>query len=111
MGKIHTATCKCGYHGIVRVGGNRRTFTTNSLFPFYCDKCGLVSVNFRDTPIHCPKCESLDVKEYGKHPISIESSNFPIVQCFNYGAHKEGNLCPDCKEMTLEFQSADISFD
>jgi hypothetical protein len=64
MGKIHIATCKCGHHEIVRVGGNRRTFTTNSVFPFYCDKCGLVSVNFRDTPIHCPKCESLDVKQY-----------------------------------------------
>ena len=48
---------------------------------------------------------------YGTHFELNNEEHPPIVQCFNYGAHKTGNLCPYCKEMTLEFQSADIIFD
>ena len=111
MGQISSAKCKCGYRTSISTGGSMSEYMEKCYFPFYCKDCGLVSINFRITPIHCPDCESIDVKEYGKHPISIESTEYSFLQCFNYGAPKKGNLCPECKEMTLEFQNPEIFFD
>jgi len=102
MGQIQSAKCQCGYSTTISTGGSRREFKHKCYFPFYCAKCGLVDVNIRLNPITCPDCKSVDVKEYGKHPISTESKEFAYVQCFNYGAPKKGNLCPKCKEMTLD---------
>ena len=111
MGQISSAKCKCGYRTSISTGGSMSEYMEKCYFPFYCKDCGLVSINYRITPIHCPDCESVDVKEYGKHPISIESTKYSFLQCFNYGAPKKGNLCPECKEMTLEFQNPEIFFD
>jgi RNA polymerase subunit RPABC4/transcription elongation factor Spt4 len=111
MGRIQAAKCRCGYRTSVTTGGSMREFRQRSYFPFYCKDCGIVDVNIQEKDLVCPSCKSSDIKEYGKPPISIESTEFPYVQCFNYGAPQEGNLCPKCKEMTLEFQSSDLLFD
>ena len=48
MGSFHKASCSCGFETSVVVGGNRETFMQESTFPFYCEKDGLISVNFRE---------------------------------------------------------------
>ncbi len=111
MGNISKATCLCGYSKTVTVGGNRQDYLTDSRFPFYCEKCGLVEVNIRNQNLNCPKCSSFEIKQYGKHPVSIEKDSYPSIQCNNYGAHKADNLCPKCHKMTLVFQSPHIFFD
>lgn len=110
MGSVNRVSCECGYSSTVRVGGNRETYLTDSSFPFYCEKCGLVDVNYRQE-IKCPSCQSKDIKQYGKKPISIKREQFPVIQSFDYMAYKNGNLCPKCKKFTLVFGSSEMMFD
>ena len=111
MGKIQTAECQCGFKKMIKTGGNMHDFKVRSYFPFNCKKCGLVDVNIMQKPLACPICKSIEVNEYGKYPNSIESKEFPKVQCFNYGAPESGNFCPMCKKMTLAFNSGELLFD
>jgi Zn ribbon nucleic-acid-binding protein len=105
MGQLVLATCECGFESTVSVGGNRATYLEKSNFPFYCKKNGLISVNYRKG-IQCPRCESTDILEYGKEPISRIPTGrdaFPVIQSFNYKAYINGNFCPKCKNMTMQF--------
>jgi len=114
MGSLHNANCSCGYKSFVSVGGNRATFMTESNFPFYCEEDGLVTVNFRDEPFKCPHCKSTDVKQYGLAPISLPPAGehpWPTLQAWDFKAYREGNLCPQCKKMTLVFGGSEILFD
>lgn len=110
MGQIIRVSCQCGYKTSATIGGNRASFTTDSSFPFYCEKDGLISVNIQKE-ICCPWCQSKDIYQYGKAPVSIEKDSFPSVQWGSYGAHRQGNLCPKCKKMTLELGPTEICFD
>ena len=114
MGSRHSASCPCGYLNNVNIGGSRATFMTDSEFPFYCEKDGLVSVNFRNVPFACPWCKSSEIKQYGLPPVSLAPTNgkrWPDLQVSSLEAYFEGNLCPKCKEMTLVFSGVDMLFD
>ena len=113
MGSIHGTRCKCGRESSVTIGGGMRDFREDSRFPFYCKDCGLVSVNVQDKNLICPTCESSDIHEYGKPPISIrdESDEYVAIQCGNFKAYRHGNLCPSCKEHTMRFGPTQIMFD
>jgi hypothetical protein len=114
MAAIHAAKCPCGFQRSVSSGGIRATFQTLSNFPFYCVKCGLVSVNVHAEKIACPQCDSSDINQYGLPPISLgklSEKDYPVVQCFRYGAYSTGNLCPACKQMTLVFEPPGAIFD
>jgi hypothetical protein len=105
MGQLVLATCECGFESSVFVGGNRATYLEKSNFPFYCKKDGLISVNYRKG-IQSPHCESTDILEYGKEPVSkvpTERDAFPIIQSFNYKAHRNDHFCPKCKNMSMQF--------
>ncbi len=95
--------CDCGFRRLASVGGTRENYLVESYFPFYCETCGLVDVNVRAKEIFCPDCNSKNVKQYGKPPISLEGENSSAVRDFEYSAPHKGNLCPACKKMTLEF--------
>ncbi len=73
MGTAHTAHCICGFKTELTVGGTSRAH--NATFPFYCDTCGLVSVNTdmvdQGELAKCPVCDGTDVHQYGKAPASI----------------------------------------
>ncbi len=88
-----------------------RDFQTNSRFPHYCQDCGLVDVNVQAKPIACPSCQSTAVIAYGQEPISLPSDERAGVDWGGYCAPRTGNLCPKCKQMTLEFESPSIMFD
>lgn len=113
MGSIRQVSCPCGFKSSVKVGGGMRDFRTNSTFPFYCEKCGLVEVNVTKEPLHCPKCNSTEVKQYGIPPISEPPIiNRGALEWGNYKADLKGHLCPSCKQKTMEFLSAgEIMFD
>lgn len=113
MGSIHGTRCKCGYKSSVTVGGGRNDFLNDSKFPFYCKKCGLISINIRAKVFKCPQCNSEDISPYGQPPISekIESDLHPAIQCNDYVAYRHGNLCPKCKEFTMRFGPTEIFFD
>ncbi|MBT8586680.1 hypothetical protein G6679_00070 [Polynucleobacter paneuropaeus] len=110
MGQVVKVSCKCGLETSTTIGGNRANYMKNSTFPFYCEKDGLISVNYREE-IKCPYCQSKEIRQYGKLPISIGEDRFPAIQSFDYKANKQGNLCPKCKEMTLEFGPTLMMFD
>ena len=106
MATGYEATCECGYQSGGLIGGLRNTHMQKSQFPFYCEKDGLVNVNFRENPITCPWCQSPEIKPYGLPPISIlptDKKAWPSIQAWDYKAYKDGNLCPQCKKMTLQF--------
>ena len=110
MGQVVKVSCKCGLETTTTIGGNRASYMTNSTFPFYCEKDGLISVNYREE-IKCPYCQSQDIYQYGKLPISVGEDRFVAIQSFDYKAYRGGNLCPKCKEMTLEFGPTEVFFD
>ncbi len=78
MGSVHEAQCKCGYKTNVTVGGSRASFRENSQFPYYCDQCGLVSLNIaiveRGQKLLCPQCCSQSFYQYGRLPVSVPLS-------------------------------------
>lgn len=111
MGQIQSASCACGFSSTITVGGGMRDFQTNAPFPHYCKTCGLVNANMQADPIACPTCQSQEVIAYGQPPISLPSEGRPGVEWGGYKAPRTGNLCPKCKEMTLEFEPATIMFD
>jgi hypothetical protein len=103
MSNIYKSFCPCGFEKTARTGGNRKNFQTESYFPFYCESCGLVNVNIQEKHDCCPNCKSSDLKPYGHPDISIDNQ-WKMVQCSEYEAPTEGNLCPDCKNQTLSFK-------
>ena len=111
MGKIMQVACPCGFETTVTIGGGMRDHRTNSSFPHYCKTCGMVGVNVMAKPIECPHCHSQEVTAYGVPPVSIPDEQYSGVQWGNYNAPRSGNLCPQCKEMTLEFTSTIMMFD
>lgn len=113
MGSIRKVACPCGFKSSVKVGGGMRDFQTNSTFPFYCEKCGLVEVNVAIDDLCCPKCKTPDVKQYGIPPISEPPLiNRGSVSWGKYQADPKGHLCPVCNHKTMEFLSAgEIMFD
>ena len=113
MGSIIKIICPCGFKSQVSVGGTMRSFREHSTFPFYCEKCGLVEVNIEKKELCCPKCNSLDVKQYGIPPISKPPLiNRGSVSWGEYKSDLRGHLCPSCKQLTMEFCSdGEIMFD
>lgn len=103
MANSYKASCACGFQRSVRTGGTRKTFETESYFPFFCERCGLISVNVAAPHSACPDCKSTGIKAYGNLEISIDNE-WKMVQCLNYEAPKEGNLCPKCGEFSLNFE-------
>ena len=113
MGSIRQVACPCGFKTTVKIGGGMRDFRDNSIFPFYCEECGFVEVNITKDQLHCPKCNSTEVKQYGIPPISdLPEIKWGSVHWGNYKAELKGHLCPVCKHKTMEFLSAgEIMFD
>lgn len=112
MGSIKNASCPCGFQKSVVVGGSMARFREESYFPYYCATCGLVDVNIaKEDLIACPECQSQSITQYGKPPISGELQERGNFNCYNYKAPYKGNLCPECKQMTLDFLGSEILFD
>lgn len=98
---------------MITVGGNRETYRTDSVFPFYCRQCGVVDVNVTGQELFCPRCKSLDVLPYGKEPVSIAPLDeaFPRLMNDDYEAYEGDNLCPKCNTRNMKFSGVDIFLD
>lgn len=95
MGSMHRASCTCGFHTDVTVGGAMSDFLENAPFPFYCERCGLVEANTAQRPIVCPTCGRTDIHQYGEPPVSAVRTNAsPVLQNFSFEAFSTKNLCP-----------------
>lgn len=103
MGSMYLANCECGFTKNTRVGGGMKDHKTDSSFPFYCDYCGLVSVNISQDQLACPYCESKDVIQYGDAKISEPADGYKSVHWGNYSCANSGHLCPSCKNKTMRF--------
>jgi ssDNA-binding Zn-finger/Zn-ribbon topoisomerase 1 len=125
MGAVHSAFCKCGFTKEVTVGGSRQTFRSHSLFPFHCNNCGIVEVNAANLKndcfvTTCPSCGDPNATQYGA-PTSwwggIKLGKKPeedqtALQWASREAPATENLCPECKQMTMQFSSMpSIMFD
>jgi hypothetical protein len=83
------------------------TYLESSPFPFYCKDCGLVEANTALRSPVCPKCKTTDILQYGRPPISlVPKVKRAVIQNFDFKAFAEGNLCPQCKDMTMVFSHA-----
>ena len=103
MGASYKAICECGFNKTARVGGSMSNYLTESTFPFYCEKCGLVNLNICTKDIECSHCKSTDIVPYGDERVS-KDNRFKMVQWGDYAAPSSGNLCPQCKKFSLEFK-------
>jgi hypothetical protein len=73
-----------------------------------------VTVNIQDKIIKCPNCSSSQIVQYGVAPASINTKDretLPAIQAFSYQANSKGNLCPKCKNYSLEFSGSNAIFD
>ncbi len=113
MSMGHRATCPCGFATYIEVGGTMRNYHRHSTFPFYCQHCGLVSVNIMRKTHVCPKCKSTHVVQYGLPPVSRPrgEDDYPVLAAWEYRAFGYGNYCPACGNMTLQFHDCDICKD
>lgn len=116
------------------------SFREHSTFPFWCDQCGLVSVNIATRPLTCPGCSSHEVVPYGHvthreplqrtrwerwfgtkrkltrttfevSPVTEREGDWEVASHFDRGLTKRWHRCPACREMTMEFQGGGIRFD
>lgn len=109
----YQAKCGCGYQTVFLCGNLDKEV---SLAPYYCDECGVVDVNFRESPLKCKWCKSTDIKPYGSPPVSLAppagKKIYPVIWKFAPAiwagkyqfpkVYEDGNLCPQCKKMTLK---------
>ncbi len=82
MASVFEARCGCGFHREVTIGGTRRSFLENSLFPFHCKSCGMVEVNVAKLPddcteVTCPQCAQEQAIQYGVPPTSLDDLRSP----------------------------------
>jgi hypothetical protein len=126
MGSIYKAHCGCGFATYVTVGGTRQSFLENSGFPFFCNDCGLVSVNIAKLAddvyvTSYPRCGARGCTQYGVPPVSLqdlrpkpwrrrmmgekqlETCSPEMISWRNRQAALTGHHCPACGQMTLEF--------
>ena len=109
MADLLEMSCACGYRTPVRTGGLMRSFKEESWWPFHCERCGVVNINWRKD-IQCPDCASTDVTPYGQAPVSLDqTSEATYVQAWDYKAFKSGHLCPRCGEYSLKFDRGWLS--
>jgi hypothetical protein len=104
MGTVFNASCPCGFQRSVTVGAGRSDFQTNSVFPFYCDACGMVEVNISNPIPICPQCQSTEATPYGRPPISPDGGNSYFMQLGKHRAGKGEHLCPNCKQNSMAFE-------
>ncbi len=111
MSSGHEATCLCGFHANITVGGNMADYRKNSPFPFYCKNCGLVSVNTAGLPSPPPShrlqmlIDELKEKEQIEFEIIMRpnSKSWPRRAIFRMRKFLKGwrakrlPVCPKCK--------------
>jgi hypothetical protein len=92
MGNIRDARCPCGFRSSVKIGG-------------------LISVNVAKAERICPTCQSTEITQYGKEPVSLPGPHNSAVEWGNYKARAIDHLCPRCNQHTMAFDGPSIMFD
>ena len=110
MGSKGQAKCSCGFSQTVNVGGGMKNFLEFSEFPFYCNQCGLVSVNIAKDSC-CPSCNNKEPTAYGNEAISTPTKFNSVLAWGEYNCGENGHLCPKCKNKEMFFIGGGICFD
>ena len=127
MGFKITGSCYCGYNTEFRVGGTRSNSLTVNYFPHYCESCGLVSVNVArptptpkkkllscigikeettEEPLCCPECQSQDIKQYEKKPMTCDDHPEAKIRSFDHYMDTENNFCTSWKQYAMRCDMA-----
>lgn len=109
MGYSCNANCECGFNqdGIT-VGAGMIGFERQSQFPHYCENCGVVEPNVQEQEIACPSCKSKTIIAYGNEMVSKQNELHDSIQWGKYKMPCNGNLCPKCKRLSLQFKIAKL---
>jgi hypothetical protein len=107
MGMTVIAECDCGFETETKAGGSRSGYRERAYFPFFCKQCGLVTVNVARSPT-CPSCQSTDIKQYGKAPMTLEPEIDAYIQYSGYFADSRYNYCPACQRYSMNFVIASL---
>ena len=112
MGSQAFAYCACGMSATSLIGGGRRDFHENCLFPALCRDCDqVVAVNLLQTPLRCPNCESLEVTPYTDPSLAKGDGENHVI---TWGEHHltDGHYqCPACGQFTLRFRLGGLHWD
>jgi len=135
MGSAVNAVCECGYNKKCTIGGTRAGYLHDSRFPYYCDKCGVVSANIQNDPVVCPCCDTVEIVQYGgglpnyprltfwqrlrrgldrawSNGLTVSRQVGPrISECNGRWIAEKNHLCPSCKSMSLRFIPTGLRFD
>jgi hypothetical protein len=118
MGSSTRATCQCGYHASILIGGGRQDFKTTCYFPSLCEACqAIVQANLFARPVRCPQCLGA-VMPYD-NPSLTDSTGEGVIEEWNtldeLGRSlklTDGNYkCPKCRHFTLKFRSGENCWD
>jgi hypothetical protein len=111
MGTQLFANCGCGFQADLNVGGGQ--LHPEDPFPFYCRKCGLVSVCVGDSESkdRCPTCASPAILPYGEPPVSRRVGSYKVASLYDLSLTPTQHLCPSCKQMTLAFEQGAVRLD
>ena len=114
MGSKVYASCECGLHKVIKIGGGMMTFKFDCYFPCLCEDCNdIVNANLMGIVSSlnptCPDCYNKNTIPYNNPAVIGDVGNRNVVSWYAGGNIGEleltnGNYkCPKCKEMTLNF--------
>ena len=106
----HCSNCKFPYKQMM-VGGGMMDFSESVKIPFSCYDCRTLSVRNIYSPSNkCSKCRK-EMVMFGKEVSDVDSEEYSdSVFDWSFGSFEgyvlmnEKYKCPNCKEMTLEFE-------
>ncbi len=117
MGGIIRAHCKCGFNsGVIYAGGGMSNFLEVCNAPAICLNCDIFLIkNYMKEQSKCPKCRKKVVfynDPQVQEQVSESHKESSCIFCWNVSDEKgifllldKKYLCPECKEMTMEFLS------
>jgi RNA polymerase subunit RPABC4/transcription elongation factor Spt4 len=111
MSSEYIANCECGFRKKFKVGGQMSTFKKFSECPFYCQSCGLVSVNVANEDLSCPICSSNTVIQYGDGKVSTPTKFNQSLQWGNFHCGVKEHKCPSCHEFKMKFDWTGVMSD
>ncbi|MCF7944351.1 MAG: hypothetical protein K9L75_02285 [Spirochaetia bacterium] len=113
MGTLITAVCeKCGYRkDLMTLFSGMIGVSEHCFIPYYCKSCStLFEGDMLEDTIYCPECNSKDVVSYEDESLGFSEDKTSFSwHVFQIGRevklNEKGNLCPQCREFTLKFES------
>jgi len=113
MGTLVNAVCEsCGYRkDTMALFGGMIGFLDTCMIPYYCETCNILfEGNLLEDDIYCPECGRDSVFSYEDQRAGFREDKtlfswFVMELEKEVKLNEEGNLCPQCGEYALRFES------